>query len=1033
MFSLLFSLKRLFPLGVFWALGCHLTFGQATWINPNSGPLAGDWFTASNWSPAAVPTSAITAIVGNGGEAKASTPGTITANRLEIGKDAGSGKLIDTAANIAVGIDFDIGEIGATAATGAVVVNSNGTAVISDIASLLVGTSGVGDLDIGQTGADLGATATGTGIATVLRTMLVDIHDDMDIGQAGGTATATANGTLTAENVSKFRVGARMNVGTTGSSAGTQHGNGTINMSFVNDWSIGSSLALGRTVTVGGNDTGSGSAILTDMGTITIGDALHAGYAASGGGGTANSTGHLVADRLASLSTVNDLDVGQAGVALTVITGSGNVTSNGDASIKHITSTLQIGRDIDVAQTSSSANYVVQGTGTLILDTIATLSVTGDIDVGVASGTGQSTAVGTASVNTVPNITVGGDIKVGTSSGSTQAVNSATGDLTIFGGTINLGFANPLLPGRLDIGTAFTTAGQLAATDGDAAFNNVHLNVAGGIGVGTLSGGGGAPTNQALGKLAFTSSAVATPELTVAAIAPGTLGSATGELRLNPSFVNVTGPLTLGNGATLAMTLAGTTRANGLLGPSEYSAINATSAALDGVLQVLLAPGFVPAAGQQFSLLQAGSITGTFDSTSLPTLPGGLAWSTSLSPTSLVLSVVGVSLAGDYNANGKVDAADYILWRNSLGSTTALVADGNGNHIIDQGDYSIWRANFGATSGTGAELAALNIPEPSTGWMMVFGVAAIGLAKYARRRPSGRRVSSKVAIALRRSTAKINGFTLVELLVVIAIIGTLVGLLMPAVQASRESARRSECINNLRQLGLAFQNHVSAQGVFPSGGWEWTDAPTYRQNQPVYGAEQRAGWGFQILPYVEGETSSAAGPVAAIATPQSVFFCPSRRQPQTVSISDSYLPPLTGGQLVHALCDYAASNRSGTGIVRRFTPRRMSQVTDGTSNVLLVADKRLNVARLGEPQDDDNEGYSVGWNEDTIRKTSRPPLPDLNTGDDQNGDMLFGSSHPSGINATLGDGSVRQIAFDVSSHVFEALGDVADGKTIELP
>lgn len=270
-----------------------------------------------------------------------------------------------------------------------------------------------------------------------------------------------------------------------------------------------------------------------------------------------------------------------------------------------------------------------------------------------------------------------------------------------------------------------------------------------------------------------------------------------------------------------------------------------------------------------------------------------------------------------------------------------------------------------------------------------------------------------------------RAFTLVELLVVIAIIGLLVTLLLPAVQSAREAARRSQCQNNLKQLGLAAMNLESAHGHFPSGGWDWDRAPTFEADNPLVGEKQQAGWGFQLLPFLEESDIWKSEPRIAIAAPINAFFCPSRREPQIVLFADHYAPPITGGDLAHGLCDYAASNRDNDGIVRRFRPLALRKVTDGLSKTLLIADKRLNLAMLGQPQDDDNEGYTAGWNSDTMRDTSRRPLPDFNGVGD--GDKRFGSSHPGGINAAFGDGSVRSLGFDIDGDAFSQLGTVNDG------
>jgi prepilin-type N-terminal cleavage/methylation domain-containing protein/prepilin-type processing-associated H-X9-DG protein len=289
-----------------------------------------------------------------------------------------------------------------------------------------------------------------------------------------------------------------------------------------------------------------------------------------------------------------------------------------------------------------------------------------------------------------------------------------------------------------------------------------------------------------------------------------------------------------------------------------------------------------------------------------------------------------------------------------------------------------------------------------------------------------------------RSIDRRTALTLIELLVVVAIIAVLIALLVPAVQKVREAAAIAQCQNHLKQIGLAFHNHHDSLHYFPTGGWDWATPPTYVDGVPAVGANQKAGWGFQILPYIEQDAIWRGGEATddfdralfAMAAPIETFFCPTRREPQTVSYSHpGYLDGMT---TTHALCDYAASNLDNTGVVRQYTPLRMTEIIDGSSNTCLVGDKRLNLTMLGQPQADDNEGYTCGWNEDTMRLTSQRPAPDYYGDPQYYGGKLFGSSHYGQFNMVFADGSVHTIAYSVSQPTFQALGDVADGKIINF-
>jgi len=300
-----------------------------------------------------------------------------------------------------------------------------------------------------------------------------------------------------------------------------------------------------------------------------------------------------------------------------------------------------------------------------------------------------------------------------------------------------------------------------------------------------------------------------------------------------------------------------------------------------------------------------------------------------------------------------------------------------------------------------------------------------------------------------------RGFTLVELLIVIAIIAVLVMLLTPAVQQVRESMLRTQCKNNLWQIGRAVQQHVDKWGHYPTSGWGWGWAGDPNQG---FTRNQPAGWAYNILPYIElgnlhdqgmGLTGDAlkAAITATTSTPVALYHCPSRRR----AIPYPYIHPSpyynctyqpnggSGGQVI-GRTDYAinagdtlpgtpnkgpstiaagmaqtdwgpAANLNGISYLR--SQVQPAQVLDGISYTYLIGERYVNPDGMfsGAPADDD-QGWNQGWDWDTIRWANESWVPRRDR-PGYNNVYIFGSAHATGFNMVFCDGAVRTIRYNI--------------------
>lgn len=308
-----------------------------------------------------------------------------------------------------------------------------------------------------------------------------------------------------------------------------------------------------------------------------------------------------------------------------------------------------------------------------------------------------------------------------------------------------------------------------------------------------------------------------------------------------------------------------------------------------------------------------------------------------------------------------------------------------------------------------------------------------------------------------------TGFTLVELLVVIAIIGILVGMLLPAVQQVRESARRVDCLNNIRQIGMAINNYEGSRKQLP----------------PSRAADAYLTWTVMLMPYMEEDNlfrgfdlklPYAMQDPEIVQTGVGMYFCPSRRSAGELSNFETF------GEWIGSLGDYAGNagsekhyvyDPSGIGYSGEWSlfdeevdgvfnsglsaanpidgstgrlisgPRgrySMRNITDGVSNTIFIGEKSVSTTNQGEPG---------GWGDGCIYNGNEPGtfmrlggigLPIQQDADIESpgpgGVPTFGSAHAVSCNFAFGDGSARGISALIDEEVLSLLCSRNDGKVI---
>jgi prepilin-type N-terminal cleavage/methylation domain-containing protein/prepilin-type processing-associated H-X9-DG protein len=307
---------------------------------------------------------------------------------------------------------------------------------------------------------------------------------------------------------------------------------------------------------------------------------------------------------------------------------------------------------------------------------------------------------------------------------------------------------------------------------------------------------------------------------------------------------------------------------------------------------------------------------------------------------------------------------------------------------------------------------------------------------------------------MRWHSSKSRGFTLIELLVVIALIAMLISLLLPAVQAAREAARRTQCRNNLKQIGLALHSYIDAVKTFPPG--YVAGFPNIATTTPGW------GWGTMILPYLEQSALKAkfnfnlpiedASNASAAQTLLPIYICPSdvcpagpfaiTSDPANTAVVVQTTPCSYFGCVGNDSCEVDDNANPWNGVLYRNSKTRIADITDGTAYTIVVAERawaQTNGTWLGAPNNGLIRAGKLNIAAPVTESAAFAILghAHLINGNDSDGGMDdLSSLHPGGAHCLFADGSVRFLQNATADggwdDTVQAMGTRSGGEIINL-